>query len=219
MVRTLIAWRLEADGHCVEAVSDGAAVIATIDREPIDLLVLDLGLPGVAGLDVLAHVRAAGETPVIIDSARTGERDRIVGLDLGADDYLVKPFSPDELAARVRSLLRRVHVGAATERIDAGELMIDTGARRATLRGVEVTLTPREFDLLAFLASCPGRSFTREELLRHVWHSSASWQDAATVTQHMHRLRHKLESDPAHPTWLRTVSRAGYCFDPGAAVR
>ena len=210
-VRTLIAWRLEADGHEVQAVADGAAAIEALDRAGTDLVVLDLNMPGIGGLDVLARIRQHGPTPVIVVSARTGETDRIVGLDLGADDYLVKPFSPDELAARVRSLLRRA--GAAATAICTGSLEIDLASRRVLLRGEPVELTPREFDLLAFLASSPGQTYTREQLLRHVWRSSAQWQDKATVTQHVHRLRHKLEDDPARPRWLQTVSRAGYRFD------
>jgi len=207
-VRTLISWRLEAEGYRVEAVGDGTLALAAIERRLPDLLVLDLNLPGVSGLDVLRQVRG---TPTIIVSARTGEQDRIHGLDAGADDYLVKPFSPDELAARARALLRRTN-GEAT--IEAGALVIDRGSREVRLNGVPVALSPREFDLLAFLAASPRKPFTREQLLQSVWHSSAGWQTPGTVTQHMHRLRHKLERDPSHPVWLRTVSRAGYRFDP-----
>jgi two-component system phosphate regulon response regulator PhoB len=207
-VRTLIMWRLEAEGYRVEAVGDGTLALAAFERRIPDLLVLDLNLPGVPGLDVL---RRAQGTPTIIVSARTGEQDRIIGLDAGADDYLVKPFSPDELAARARSLLRRT---CGTSTIEAGALVIDRAARQVRLDGEAIELSPREFDLLAFLAGSPRRPFTREQLLQHVWHSSAGWQDPGTVTQHMHRLRHKLERDPAHPVWLRTVSRAGYRFDP-----
>jgi two-component system phosphate regulon response regulator PhoB len=207
-VRTLITWRLEAEGYRVEAVGDGAVALAAVEREPPDLIVLDLSLPGVPGLDVLARVR---ETPVIIVSARTGESDRINGLDHGADDYLVKPFSPDELAARARSVLRRCH---GAERIEAGALTIDRCARQVLLADVAIDLSPMEFDLLAFLAAAPRRPFTRQQLLQHVWHSSAGWQDPKTVTQHVHRVRHKLEPDPARPRWLRTVARVGYRFDP-----
>ncbi len=207
-VQTLIRWRLEGEGYDVHTVGDGALALAAIERHPPDLIVLDLNLPGVAGLDVLRRVRG---TPTIIVSARTGEADRILGLDCGADDYLVKPFSPDELAARARSLLRRTN---PTVRIEAGALTIDRCSREVTRDGVPVELSPKEFDLLAFLAASPRRPFTREQLLQSVWHSSAGWQDPGTVTQHVHRLRHKLERDPEHPVWLRTVSRAGYRFDP-----
>ena len=218
-VRTLITWRLEADGHAVQAVADGEAALRVLERSPADLVVLDLSMPGVGGLDVLTRIREAGETPVIIVSARTGETDRIVGLDLGADDYLVKPFSPDELAARVRSLLRRARAAGGRSALHGGPIEIDPASRRVTLHGAPVELTPREFDLLAFLAEHPGRTFTREALLREVWHSSSNWQNATTVTQHVHRLRHKLEPDPTRPRWLLTVARAGYRFDaPRAEV-
>ena len=192
----------------MDAVGDGAVALAAIQRTPPDLIVLDLSLPGRPGLDVLARVR---ETPVIIVSARAGEADRINGLDRGADDYLVKPFSPDELAARARALLRR---SGGADRIEAGALTIDRGARQVLLDGSPVELSPMEFDLLAFLAATPRKLYTREQLLQHVWHSSAGWQDPKTVTQHVHRLRHKLEPEPARPRWLRTVARVGYRFDP-----
>jgi DNA-binding response OmpR family regulator len=207
-VRTLVTWRLEAEGYRVQAVGDGALALAEVEREAPDLIVLDLSLPGVAGLDVLARVRG---TPVIIVSARTGEADRINGLDRGADDYIVKPFSPDELAARARSVLRRSY---GAERIEADGLTIDRGARQVLRDGRPVELSPMEFNLLAFLAASPRRPYTREQLLHHVWHSSAGWQDPKTVTQHVHRLRHKLEPEPARPRWLRTVARVGYRFDP-----
>jgi DNA-binding response OmpR family regulator len=206
-VRTLITWRLEAEGYRVQAVGDGAVALAEVERDPPDLIVLDLLLPGLPGLDVLARVRGM---PVIVVSARTGEADRINGLDGGADDYLVKPFSPDELAARARSLLRRVH---GADEIEAGALTINRCARQVLLDGRPVDLSPMEFDLLAFLAASPGKPYTREQLLQHVWHSSAGWQDPKTVTQHVHRLRHKLEPDPGRPRWLRTVARVGYRFD------
>jgi DNA-binding response OmpR family regulator len=204
-VQTLIRWRLEAEGYAVDAVGDGAVALAAVERTPPDLIVLDLSLPGLPGLDVLARVRG---TPVIIVSARTGEADRINGLDRGADDYLVKPFSPDELAARARSLLRRT---GGADRIEAGALTIDRGARQVLLDGSPVELSPKEFDLLAFLAATPRKPYSREQLLQHVWHSSAGWQDPKTVTQHVHRLRRKLHREPH---WVRTVARAGYRFDP-----
>jgi two-component system phosphate regulon response regulator PhoB len=207
-VRTLITWRLEAEGYHVHAVGDGAVALASVAGEPPDLIVLDLSLPGVPGLDVLARVRG---TPVIIVSARTGEADRINGLDRGADDYLVKPFSPDELAARARSLLRRT---SGADQIEVGGLTIDRGARQVLLDGEPVELSPMEFNLLAFLAATPRKPYTREQLLQQVWHSSAGWQDPKTVTQHVHRLRHKLEPEPSRPRWLRTVARVGYRFDP-----
>ncbi len=211
-VRTLLSWRLEAEGFVVRCASDGAEALDRIGRECPDLVVLDLSLPGAAGLDVLRRVRDEGPLPVIILSGRSGETDRIVGLDLGADDYLVKPFSPGELAARVRSVLRRARPPASLP-APAG-IVVDTGTREVFVRGRLVELTAREFDLLAFLVRNPRQVFTRPQLLRSVWDSETAWQSEATVTEHIHRLRGKLEDDPAHPRWLQTVRGVGYRLEP-----
>jgi DNA-binding response OmpR family regulator len=226
-VRTLASWQLEAEGFRVSAVSDGQAALSAVERDRPDLVLLDLTLPLVAGLDVLTHIRRSGNLPVIVVSGRTGETDRIIGLDLGADDYVTKPFSPAELAARVRSVLRRSgrpdgsegavehapqDLGRQPER-EVRELVVDRVTRTVTVRGRVVELAAREFDLLAFLADAPRRVFTRAQLLEHVWHSSSDWQEQATVTQHVHRLRRKLEQDPYKPRWLRTVRGVGYKFE------
>jgi two-component system, OmpR family, phosphate regulon response regulator PhoB len=210
-VRTLLSWRLEAEGFVVRCAADGAEALDRIGRECPDLVVLDLSLPGVAGLDVLRRVRDEGPLPVIILSGRSGETDRIVGLDLGADDYLVKPFSPGELAARVRSVLRRARPPAAAP---SASVVVDPATREAFVRGRPVELTAREFDLLVFLVRNPRQVFTRPQLLRSVWDSEAAWQSEATVTEHIHRLRGKLEDDPAHPRWLQTVRGVGYRLEP-----
>jgi two-component system, OmpR family, phosphate regulon response regulator PhoB len=219
-IRTLLSWQLEADGFAVRCTGDGAEALDRIGRDRPDLVILDLSLPGMGGLDVLRRVRQAEELggatplPVIIVSGRDGETDRIVGLDFGADDYLVKPFSPGELAARVRSVLRRAvppgGPGPARGGDGAGDLRIDEAAREVVARGRPVDLTAREYDLLAFLARHPRQVFTRAQLLRSVWDSEAAWQSEATVTEHVHRLRAKLEDDPARPRWLRTVRGVGY---------
>ena len=146
-------------------------------------------------------------------TARDDEIDRILGLELGADDYVVKPFSPRELAARVRAVLRRSGAGPK-RRAAFGELEIDFHAREVHLRGDIVELTAREFDLLAFLARSPRRVFSHEELLAEVWHSTREWQDPSTVTEHVRRIRTKIEEDREHPRWIRTVRAAGYVFDP-----
>ena len=217
-VRTLLSWQLEAEGYSVRCASDGSDALDWIDQDRPDLVVLDLSLPGVAGLDVLRRVRQREETalgsplPVIILSGRTGETDRIVGLDLGADDYLVKPFSPGELAARVRSVLRRA--GPPAGEAPATGIAVDTTTREVFVHGGQVELTAREFDLLAFLVRNPRQVFTRAQLLRAVWHSEESWQSEATVTEHIHRLRGKLEDDPGHPRWLQTVRSVGYRLEP-----
>ena len=169
----------------------------------------------IGGLDVLTRVRRTSTIPVIVLTGRGGETDRIVGLDLGADDYLVKPFSPRELAARVRCVLRRTsRVTPPTPQRTYGRLGVDLGVHEVTLDGIPVGLTAKEFDLLAFLASAPRQVFSRPQLLRQVWSSSPDWQDEGTVTQHIHRLRHKLEDDPNHPRWFRTVRGIGYRFEP-----
>jgi len=216
-VRTVVSWQLEADGFAVTEAGDGAAALAEIERNRPDLVVLDLSLPGIGGLDVLRRVReadgAAAPLPVIVLSGRSGETDRIIGLDLGADDYLVKPFSPGELAARVRSVLRRSRPGAVSARPAVG-LWVDETSRDVTLDGRPVDLTAKEFDLLAFLVRHPRQVFTRAQLLQHVWGSAKGWQGEATVTEHVHRLRQKLGSCGDGRPIVQTVRGVGYRMEP-----
>ncbi|WP_460603870.1 response regulator transcription factor [Jatrophihabitans fulvus] len=217
-VRTVVAWQLEAAGFTVAQAGDGGSAVARLGDDRPDLVVLDLSLPGIGGLDVLRKVRdgataAPADLPVIVLSGRSGQTDRIVGLDQGADDYLVKPFSPGELEARVRSLLRRSRGTLRPARIEAGALTIDPASREVTHDGTRVELTAREFDLLAFLAAHPRHVFTRAQLLAQVWQSSSDWQGEATVTEHVHRLRHKLGTGHRVPA-LRTVRGVGYQFEP-----
>lgn len=224
-VRTVVTWQLEAEGYRVREAADGNTAWQQIHDHRPDLVVLDLSLPGLAGLELLRRLRHSGDrTPVVVLSGRSGEGDRITGLDLGADDYVVKPFSPGELAARIRSVLRRTG-GAGTGRAGepgpdggagrdgradaAGGLRIDPATREVVLDGQPVPLTAREFDLLAFLAGRPRQVFTRAQLLEQVWASSSGWLGEATVTEHVHRLRHKLG---AH--YLTTVRGVGYRFEP-----
>lgn len=219
-VREVVSWQLEAEGFTVGQAGDGPAALESIATLPPDLMVLDLSLPGLGGLDVLRRIRQHSPLPVIVLSGRNGETDRIIGLDLGADDYLVKPFSPEELAARVRSVLRRCLPPQPSEPnylpARHGRLRIDPGSREVTLDGQIVELTAMEFDLIAFLARHPRHAFTRAQLLEHVWRSDSGWQCEATVTEHVHRLRHKIEPDPARPRWLLTVRGVGYRWDPDA---
>jgi two-component system phosphate regulon response regulator PhoB len=219
-VRTVVCWQLEADGYAVTEAADGAAALAQIERDRPDLVVLDLSLPCVGGLDVLRRVREADGAgtplPVIVLSGRSGETDRIIGLDLGADDYLVKPFSPGELAARVRSVLRRTRPGTAAAR-PADGLWVDETSRDVTLDGRPVDLTAKEFDLLAFLARHPRQVFTRAQLLEQVWGSAKGWQGEATVTEHVHRLRHKLGPGGAGRPIVATVRGVGYRLEPADA--
>jgi two-component system, OmpR family, phosphate regulon response regulator PhoB len=209
-VRTVVSWQLESEGYLVREAADGNAAWQGIVEHRPDLVVLDLSLPGLGGLDLLRRLRENGDTtPVVVLSGRSGEGERILGLDLGADDYLVKPFSPGELAARVRSVLRRTsgHVAAAAPPVGGPRsgLRIDPATREVELDGQPVPLTAREFDLLAFLAGHPRQVFTRAQLLEQVWSSSSRWQSEATVTEHVHRLRHKLAG-----RFLVTVRGVGY---------
>lgn len=219
-IRTVVRWQLDDAGFRVVETEDGPTSLKRIAEERPAIVVLDLSLPGLGGLDVLRAVRQGragrSDLPVIVLSGRNGETDRIVGLDLGADDYLVKPFSPGELAARIRSVLRRTSPELVGEVIVIGPLRIEPASRRVRVRDADVDLTPKEFDLLAFLAAHPRHVFTRAQLLERVWNSSSDWLGEATVTEHVHRLRLKLETDPARPALLRTVRGVGYQLVDGA---
>lgn len=219
----VVALYLEREGFAVVTAADGAAALAAVARQRPDLVILDLMLPRVSGLEVYRQIQAGGPLPVIMLTARGEETDRVVGLELGADDYVTKPFSPRELVARVKAVLRRtrattaavaaVQRDAAVAAVVAGPLRIDPGARSVTLADEPLTLTAREFDLLLFLARAPGQVFTREQLLDHVWgYTFAS--DASTVTVHIRRLREKIEQDPTNPRFIHTVWGVGYKFDP-----
>lgn len=218
-VRTVVSWQLEADGFTVVEAPDGQRALDSIEGLRPDLVVLDLSLPGVGGLDVLRRVRAAERAtastalPVIVLSGRDGETDRIIGLDFGADDYLIKPFSPGELAARVRSVLRRAGTATASPEAAPDGLAVDVAAREVTVDGRPVDLTAKEFDLLAFLFRHPRQVFTRTQLLDQVWSANPEWQSEATVTEHVHRLRHKLES-PGGRRFFRTLRGVGYALEP-----
>ncbi len=208
---------LEREGLEVEAVADGRDALDAAARRWPDLVVLDLMLPGIDGLEVCRRLRARAPVPVIMLTARGDEEDRVLGLELGADDYVVKPFSPRELTARVRAVLRRA--GGTdnpdtfeVETIEAGGLRIDLRAREVRRAEELVTVTAREFDLLAHLARHPRRAFSREELLERVW--GYSFGDTATVTVHVRRLREKIESNPSTPVHLVTVWGVGYRWDP-----
>ncbi len=208
---------LEREGLDVEAVGDGRDALDAAAAHWPDLVVLDLMLPGIDGLEVCRRLRARGPVPVIMLTARGDEEDRVLGLELGADDYVVKPFSPRELTARVRAVLRRagaagVPDGLGVEVIETGALRIDIPARQVTRADTVVPLTAREFDLLVHLVRSPRRAFTREELLERVW--GYSFGDTATVTVHVRRLREKVEANPSEPQHLVTVWGVGYRWDP-----
>jgi DNA-binding response OmpR family regulator len=207
---------LEAEGMLVQTAADGAGTLLAVGADPPDIVLLDLDLPDLDGLDVLSAVRRRGELPVIVLTGRRLEQDRVAGLERGADDYVLKPFSARELIARIRTVLRRSDHGtaeaAATDVLTHEGLVIDRGAREVTVDGRRVDLTKREFDLLAFLAAHPRRVFSRQELLSEVWGSSEDWQVPATVTEHVRRVRLKLETDPSNPKWIHNVRGVGYRF-------
>lgn len=207
---------LEAEGMQVQAVTDGASTLLAIGADPPDIVLLDLDLPDLDGLDVLSAVRRQGELPVIVLTGRRLEQDRVAGLERGADDYVLKPFSARELVARIRTVLRRADHGIddrPAEVLVHDGLRIDPGAREVTNDGRPIDLTKREFDLLAFLAAHPRRVFSRQELLSEVWGSSEDWQVPATVTEHVRRIRLKLEADSGNPKWIHNVRGVGYRFD------
>jgi DNA-binding response OmpR family regulator len=214
IVRDVIVRYLKRDGFTTLEAGDGDRARELIETAEPTLVVLDVMLPGTDGLELCRWIRSRSDLPVIMLTARGEEADRIVGLELGADDYVTKPFSPRELAARVRTVLRRSgSTSAPAERLEFGEVVLD-GASREVTRGSElVTLTAREFDLLWFMASNPRRVFSRSHLMDRVW-GHAPALDTGTVTVHIRRLREKLEADPSHPRHLQTVWGVGYRFDP-----
>jgi DNA-binding response OmpR family regulator len=213
-VADVVARYLQRDGFEVTCIGDGNDALATLSRVPIDLVILDIMLPGVNGLEVCRRLRTSMPTPVIMLTALGDETDRIAGLEIGADDYMAKPFSPRELVARVNAVLRRSVITAPerAETITSGELKIDLRAHEVRRAGKVLSLTSKEFDLLAHLATHPRQVFTREELLEQVW--GYTYGDKSTVTVHVRRLREKVEDDPARPTKVATVWGVGYRFDP-----
>ncbi len=222
MVRDVLARYLSKGGFDVELAADGQAALDAFDRRRPDLVLLDLMLPRVEGLEVFRRIRSRSRSPVIMLTARGTETDRVVGLEMGADDYVAKPFSPSEVVARVRAVLRRSNErggagGAANgvsaaEVIEARDLELDPVAHQATQAGNPLSLTPKEFDLLLFLASNPRQAFSRFHLLDEVW-DLGSTADPSTVTVHVRRLREKIEPDPSAPRTLVTVWGVGYRFE------
>jgi DNA-binding response OmpR family regulator len=214
IVRDVLVRYLEQEGYRALQAADGDTARTLLDEEEPNLVVLDLMLPGTDGLALCRWIRARSQLPVIMVTALSEEADVLTGLELGADDYLTKPFSPRELVARVKSVLRRSSASAVkAERIEVGELVIDADRREVTRGGQTVSLTALEFDLLWFLAGHPNRLFTRRELMDEVW-GYRSALDTGTVTVHVRRLRTKVERDPSHPQHLETVWGSGYRFRP-----
>lgn len=213
--RLLASEGLGREGFAVVEAATVDTARSALAEHPVDIVILDLGLPDDNGLKLLSELREDGDLPVLIVSGFGEVEDRVVGLRLGADDYLVKPFAPSELAARVHAVLRRAHATPAEHLLQYDDgLVIDLMAREVRRNGEIVELRPREFDVLAELASNPRRAFTREALLRSVWKSSSEWQTPATVTEHLRKLRLAIEDDPSNPRHLITVRGVGYRFDP-----
>ena len=217
-VREVVVSYLKAAGHSVTEAADGAAALDAIRNHPADLVVLDLMMPGIDGIEVCRLLRKEGnDVPVIMLTALGSEQDRVVGLEIGADDYVTKPFSPRELVLRVDSILRRTATDPAADIptvLTDGDLVVDSGRHAVTLGGEALALTTREFDLLRYLIAHPGEALSRDDLLREVW----GWTigDQSTVTVHVRRLREKVEQDPTNPTRLVTVWGVGYRWEPSS---
>ena len=214
IVREVVVRYLQREGHTTLEANHGDRAREMLEQESPDLVVLDVMLPGTDGLELCRWIRARSELPVILLTARGEEADRIVGLELGADDYVTKPFSPRELAARVRTVLRRsAPAENAHAQFSFGDVEIDTRTRDVHKAGQELRLTAKEFDLLAFLAGNPRRVFGRDQLMSRVWGYEAAL-DTGTVTVHVRRLREKIETDPSAPIHLQTVWGVGYRLVP-----
>jgi DNA-binding response OmpR family regulator len=214
-IAALVAKNLQAAGYACTIAADGDAGIAEFERLAPVLVVLDVGLPGLSGIEVTRRIRRASDVPILMLTARSNESDKVLGLEIGADDYLTKPFGTSELVARVRALLRRTSGAAARERVlTFGPLQIDPARREAERDGERMRLTTLEFDLLWFLASRPGRVYSREQLMEQVWGDDRLVGDRS-IDSLVSRLRKKLEVDPDEPRWLQTVWGAGYRFSDG----
>ncbi|MEN8041703.1 MAG: response regulator transcription factor [Actinomycetota bacterium] len=216
IVREVVCSYLEREGFTTHQAAAGRAALELAESTQPDLIVLDVMLPEIDGFSILGKLRKRTDVPIIMLTARTEETDRVLGLELGADDYVVKPFSPRELAARVRTVLRRSvrHVSETdSEPLSFDGLEIDERSREVIVDGTPVDLTAKEFDLLAFLAASPRQVFSRGQLLDHVWGSSSEWQDPSTVTVHIRRIRRKIERDPNEPRWITTIWGVGYRFE------
>ena len=214
IVREVVVGYLRREGYRTLEAGDGNSARELVERESPSLVVLDLMLPGMDGLELCRWIRTRSDLPLIMLTARGEEADRIVGLELGADDYVTKPFSPRELVARVRTVLRRAASPAPkSERFSFGDVEIETSTREVTKAGEPLKLTAKEFDLLCFLGRHPRQVFSRDQLMDRVWGYEAAL-DTGTVTVHVRRLREKIEEDPSRPRYLQTVWGVGYRLTP-----
>jgi DNA-binding response OmpR family regulator len=215
-ISEVVSIYLRRAGFQVTVARDGQEALDALEKGPPDLVVLDLMLPKVDGLEITRRLRAAGDTPIIMLTARREEADRIAGLEMGADDYVVKPFSPQELVSRVKAVLRRTRgpgPAGAERPLVFDDLCIDPKTRLVEVAGDEKSLTAKEFDLLWVLARHPRQVFNRDQLLDLVW-GLTEYVDPSTVTVHVRRLREKIETDPSHPHHIQTVWGVGYKFEP-----
>jgi two-component system, OmpR family, alkaline phosphatase synthesis response regulator PhoP len=211
-IRTIVEYALRDAGFSVITAARGDDALGVVDREPVDLVVLDLMLPGLDGLEVCKRIRAERNIPIIMLSARGEELDKVLGLELGADDYVTKPFSPRELVSRVKANLRRARLEPdRSAPLRAGEIEIDSVARTVRRGDEDLALTYSEFEILHKLASSPRRVFTREELMNHLW-KGTFYGDLRSVDVHVRHLRQKVERDPSTPVLIRTVRGVGYAF-------
>jgi len=213
-IQTLLSYPLRKDGYHVTSALDGSEALRRFEEGRFDLVILDLMLPQLNGVEVCRHLRSRSQVPIIMLTAKGSETDKVAGLEVGADDYITKPFSMREFRSRVKAALRRSRMAAGTqsdEAIECGELTIDFDRRLVTLAGEEVKVTYVEFEILGALARSPGRVLTRETLLEHVWGDS-DYRDPRTVDVHIRHLREKLETDPKEPEYLFTVRGVGYRF-------
>jgi DNA-binding response OmpR family regulator len=213
-IQTLLSYPLRKDGYHVTSALDGGEALQRFEEGRFDLVILDLMLPRLDGVEVCRELRSRSQVPIIMLTAKGSETDKVAGLEVGADDYITKPFSMREFRSRVKAALRRSRMGAESseeERIESGDLAVDFGRRMVTLREEEIRVTYVEFEILGALARSPGRVLTRETLLEHVWGDS-EYRDPRTVDVHIRHLREKLEGDPKEPEFLFTVRGVGYRF-------
>jgi DNA-binding response OmpR family regulator len=213
-IREVVRRYLEREGFSVREAEDGYAALDAVEEQAPDLIVLDLMLPGIDGLTITRHLQSKHRIPILMLTAKGEVSDRVRGLDLGADDYMIKPFSPQELVSRVRAVLRRADLGfAPASALEFGDLRLDPASRTLSFSGVSIPLTSTEFELLWFLASNPHQVFSRSQLLDRVW-GHDYYGDPSTVTVHISRLREKIEPDQGNPRHLLTVWGVGYKFEP-----
>jgi DNA-binding response OmpR family regulator len=213
-LRRTIAATLERDGCHVTELCDGESLLALVAHHRPDLVITDLDLPVLSGLELVRRLFSSGRLPTVVLASSHSETDLVVTLEMGADDYIEKPFTQRELLARVHAVLRRVEHGVDGRPLRFDGLTIDPATREVVVGDTPVELTTLEFDLLAFLAASPRQVFSQETLLDRVWGSSGEWQTTATVSEHIHRLRRKIEPDPSKPRWIQTLRGAGYRFVP-----